>query len=422
MEKQNPSTLNKDKPQFDHEEERNTAFDVAIVVTIVLLLVSAFLLQSKFDTGGLNEVAIVVSVPLQLSIGEDIIDAVTLALEETNYKVGKVKIKLIALDDGDENGAWQVELETRNAEQAGGDEQVVAYIGPLDSGAAKISMPILNRAGVVQISPWNTWPGLTKEGFFPAEPSRFYPTGMRHYVRTVATDDLQGPAAAIWAKELGFDTVYIVDDGEAYGEGVTDLFHERANNLDIRILKHITIDRKSEDFSNEVSEIRELDPDFVYYGGITRNGGAKLLRQLREGGVENPFMGADGISGMSFIEQVGVDNAEGVYVTTIGILPHDIDTEVASIFHEAYEERYDKHPEVFDAFAYEAMKVVLAGIERASVKSRSEIREEVVNTIDFNGIFGTWSFDENGDTTLKIISGNVIRDGLFEYIKTLNLP
>jgi branched-chain amino acid transport system substrate-binding protein len=283
-------------------------------------------------------------------------------------------------------------------------------------------MPILNRAGIVQVGPWNTWPGLTKEGFFPAEPGRFNPTGMRHYVRIVATDDLQGPAGAIWAKELGFNSVYIIDDGEAYGKGVADLFRARANNLGMKVLEHTTIDKTSEDFSNEVSEIKRLNPDLVYYGGITRNGGPHLLRQLREAGVKSRFMGADGISGLNFIAQAGIDNAEGVYVTTVGVLLDNVDTKEASIFHEAYEERFGKHPEVFSIFAYEAVKVVLAGIERSSVKSRSEIREEVVNTRDFVGIFGTWSFDENGDTTLKIISGNAIRDGMFEYVKTLNLP
>ena len=42
-------------------------------------------------------------------------------------------------------------------------------------------------------------PGLTKK-WDPGEPKKYYPTGIRNYARVVATDDIQGPADALWSK------------------------------------------------------------------------------------------------------------------------------------------------------------------------------------------------------------------------------
>jgi branched-chain amino acid transport system substrate-binding protein len=421
------------EPEKEHEtdlsskakavEGNKTNLVIAAVVIIVLILAGIFFWQSKSIEERSKVVAVVVSVPLNQGGGRDIANAVTLAFEEVNYMAGNTQIELIELDGGDENGLWQESSELDNAYLSAAENRVVAYIGPLNSGAAKVSMPILNRAGIAQVSPAATWPGLTKEGFFPAEPDKFYPTGERHFSRVVTTDDFQGPAGAIWAKELGFNSVYILDDGESYGKGVADLFRDRALDIGMTVFKHMTLDKTSTDFSNEVDEIKELNPDLVYYGGITRNGGPHLLQQMRAAGVGSAFMGADGIASSDFIIKAGSDNAEGVYATTVGVFASYIGTPEAVQYSNAYKERFGIESEIFGAFGYEAAKVVIAAIERADVKNRKEIREEIINTKDYKGIFGgTWSFDEQGDTTLKIMSGNVVRDGAFNYVKTFRLP
>ncbi len=72
----------------------------------------------------------------------------------------------------------------------------MVYIGTFNSGAAKISIPILNAADVVMISPANTYTGLTKPGKGePDEPDKYYPNGKRNYTRVIPADDLQGALA-----------------------------------------------------------------------------------------------------------------------------------------------------------------------------------------------------------------------------------
>ena len=107
----------------------------------------------------------------------------------------------------------------------GGNKSVIGVIGTFNSGCAEILAPVLNRAPdgpLGMVSPANTYVGLTHKGpgTAPGEPDKYYPTGKRNYIRIVAADDFQGAADALLTKQLGIKSVYILNDKEAYGQGV----------------------------------------------------------------------------------------------------------------------------------------------------------------------------------------------------------
>ncbi len=151
-------------------------------------------------TGG--TVKIYASLPLQTRQGASIQKGIELAFKQANWRAGSFKIELVSRSDSLESGQWDADREQANAYEAVADPDVVAYIGPYNSGAAEASIPITNRSGLAQISPGNTAPALTKIGFHPGRPGEFYPTGRRNYFRTCPTDDVQAPAAAAWAREV----------------------------------------------------------------------------------------------------------------------------------------------------------------------------------------------------------------------------
>ncbi len=368
-----------------------------------------------------KSVAVYVSVPLSVSTGRGIANAVTLAFEEYNRQNPKSKIRLEVRDDGDETGAWVGEKEALNAKEAIHDNGTVAYIGTFNSGAAKISMPLLNEAGIVQVSPGNTWPGLTKSGFLPGEPGIFYPTGIRHYFRVCPTDDLQGPAGAKWASDLGFSSVFVLDDGEAYGKGIADIFTSYTEDFGIKVLGRASI-RSGADFRTLADAIIKKKPSFIYYGGVTPNGITEFLTVLRSKESSIALMGPDGILEQDFIHRAGVHFAEGVYATTVGAPPEIIQTEKMIRFQNAYRDRFNIEPEVMSAFGYEAALVVLSAIDRSTERTRDSVLAALRNMQTFDGLFGSWSFDENGDTSLALISGNVVVSGKFEYVDTLAVP
>jgi branched-chain amino acid transport system substrate-binding protein len=356
---------------------------------------------------------------------DTVVNAIKQRLEEDNYQAcdAKYTIEYQDLDDATAAaGQWTAEAEAANANKAVEDADVMVYIGTFNSGAAKVSIPILNEANLVMISPANTYPGLTKPGKGePNEPDVYYPNGTRNYARVVPADDLQGAAAANWAKSLGATSVYILDDAQLYGKGIADVFNATATEIGLEVLGQESIDGKAADYRALAAKILDLNPDLVYYGGITQNNAGQLLKDLRGEGYEGNFMGPDGIYEQAFIDAAGADIAEGVYVTFGGVPPAQLEGKGAE-WYTSYKEKYGSEPEVYAVYGYEAANVALAAINSVCEKDRAAIRDAVFATADFDGVLGTWSFDANGDTSLTTLSGAQITGGSFEFVSTLAAP
>lgn len=376
---------------------------------------------------GENTVKIVSSLPMtgsSLGQTQSIINSIKQALEETKSTVcdGKITLQYEAYDDATAAaGKWDAAQVAANANKAVADSSVVAVIGTFNSGAAKIAIPILNPANLVMVSPANTYPGLTKPGKGEAgEPEKYYPNGKRNYARVVPADDLQGRAAANWAKSLGVKKVYILDDQELYGKGIADVFEATAKKLGIQVLGREGIDPKASDYKALMNKIKALNPDMIYFGGITQNNAGQLIKDMRNVGMTAErvkFMGPDGIFEQALIDAAGKD-AEGVYATFGGI-PGKKLTGAGKTWYESYKTKYNAEPEAYAAYGYEAAKVVIEAIGKVCKNDRAAIRDAVMNTKNFQGILGTWSFDANGDTTLTTLSGNVVKDGKYQFVTLL---
>ena len=119
--------------------------------------------------------------------------------------------------------------EAENANKAVSDPDVMAYIGTFNSGAAKISIPILERGQHGHGQPGQHLPGPDQAGQGRAERARvYYPNGKRNYARVVPADDLQGAVGAAWAKQIGGQKAYVFDDQQLYGKGIANVFADTA--------------------------------------------------------------------------------------------------------------------------------------------------------------------------------------------------
>jgi branched-chain amino acid transport system substrate-binding protein len=338
-------------------------------------------------------------------------------------KVGGATIVFEDMDDATPaRGAWDAGKEAENANKAVSDADVMVYVGTFNSGAAKVSIPILNRANLVMISPANTYPGLTKPGKGePNEPDVYYPGGKRNYARVVPADDLQGAVAANWSKQLGATKVYILDDTELYGHGIATVFAETAGKIGLSVAGGPEgIDSKASDYRALATKIRGTGADMIYYGGITQNNAGKLFKDLRSVlGNNIKLMGPDGIYEQAFLDDAG-DAAEGVYVTFGGVPPTKLVGKGAD-WYKAYKAKFNAEPEAYAAYGYESMKIALDAIQRAGRKDRDAIRTAVFATKDYDGVLGKWSFDANGDTSLSTMSGRPVKDGKFDDANAVTL-
>jgi branched-chain amino acid transport system substrate-binding protein len=177
-----------------------------------------------------------------------------------------------------------------------------------------------------------------------------------------------------------------------------------------------------------MNKIAQAQPDAIYFGGIIENNAAQLIKDKVGAGMSNDevaFIGPDGIFVDELISQAG-DAAEGIYVT-FGGLPQSELSEEGQQFVQNYEEQYDEPIQPYTAYAYEAANVMLDAIERASeeaggeVPDRQAVVEQIFATEDYQGALGTWSFDEDGDTTLTELSVQRVEGGEFQLDRVLDV-
>ena len=388
------------------------------------ILLSSAILLAATSAASAESIKVVSSLPRTGSANaqtNSIVNGIKLALIEANHKAGGFDISYEDWDDASpERGQWDPALEAANADRAINNPDIMALIGPYNSGASKISAPKLNQAGMAQVSPAATWPGLTKKGIGePNEPMVYRPGQRVTFFRVVPTDDIQGLVAAQWSRDLGASKVYILHDRELYGKGVAEMFKKSAEKIGIKVLGFEGIDPKASNYKSLVTKIKQTSPDIVYFGGTTQTNAGQIVKDLRNGGVTAKYMIPDGCFESAFIIAAGKENAEGSTYITFGGVPADRLTGKGKAFYENYKKTFNLEPEGYAAYGYEAANVVLEGIRRAGKKDRAAVLAAIAGLKDYEGALGTWSFDENGDTSLKTMSGNTVKNGAFEFVKLL---
>ncbi len=376
---------------------------------------------------GGNRVKIVSSLPRTGSANAQTtttVNGIKMAIAEVDGKVGAFEVVYEDWDDASaKKGDWDPEVEAANADKAVKDADVMFYIGTYNSGAAKISMPVLNKANLVMISPANTYMGLTKPGLGEAnEPGVYRPTGKINYFRVVPADDIQGQAAAEWMSKLGAKSVYVLDDRGLYGKGIADVLVLKAPEKGIQLLGREGVDPKAQEYRSLMTKIKALNPDFVFYGGTTQTNAGQLAKDMVAVGLTAKLMVPDGCYEKAFIEAAGAENVNGRVYVTFGGAPPDKLTGKGADFVKAYRARFNAEPEGYAVYGYVAAKTALEVLAKVARKDREALRAAMTSFSQTDGALGTWSFDKNGDTSLVQISGSEIKNGAFEFAMMLGAP
>jgi len=366
-----------------------------------------------------GKIKIYTSWPMQgamLPEGTGMKNGVDLALDQNHSEAGGYCLEVVNLDDASpQTGKWDGAVEAENANKAVADPDAMVYIGTYNSGAAKISMTITQRAHMAQVTPANTYPGLTKKlGAAPGEPEIYRPLGIVSYFRVPPADDIQGAVGAKWAKALGHHKVYILNDQELYGKGIADVFETEAKKIGLEVLGNEGIDYKQPDQKPILTKIRATGADLIYMGAVVETGGQTIIRQMKDLGMVMPkvaFIGPDGMFEEELLKATTCDAAMAVDLRlTFSSLPFEQLKGKGGEVYKLYKERFKIEPTTYALYSWEAAAVTVDGIKRAATKDREKIRAAIAATKDFDGLNGTWSFDENGDTTMKVMSGyNVVK-------------
>jgi branched-chain amino acid transport system substrate-binding protein len=349
-----------------------------------------------------------------------------LALEQANNKAGSITVKFSPLDDSTaQAGSWTPEAESANARKAAQDSSTAFYLGTFNSGAAAIAIPILNEAGVPMVSPANTAVGLTtnQPGSNPGEPDKYYPTGTRNYTRIVPKDTIQGAALVALMKQDGCTKVELTNDKEVYGAGLGKNVELAAKTAGLSIIANDAIDKNAANYRSLAQKAKGAGADCFIYTGITANNAVQLFKDFAAALPGAKMYGPDGVaeSGFATPKDGGVPTSldSRIKVTVATLSPDQYPPEGQSFFKD-YSAKYGTdHPDPYAIYGYEAMKLGLDAIARSKTGAKADVLKALFATKDRKSVLGTYSIDENGDTTLTDYGVYGIKSGQLAFDQTI---
>jgi branched-chain amino acid transport system substrate-binding protein len=360
-----------------------------------------------------SEIHVYSSLPLEgtsLPQSQAIVDELKAVLD--GQKIGNFTIKYTSLDDASaaKGGDWDGTVETSNANKAANDPDAMVYIGTYNSGAAKLSIPILNGACLVMFSPANSYPGLTKavEGVTqPGEPDSYYPGGYRNYARDINTDDVQGGASSEWAFSLGFKKAYVLDDGQTYGQGIGRAWAKHFGTIGGTVVspngQSESYDPKAADFTALAQKIQASGADVVFIGAITGNATGKLWKDIKAGNPKITLFGPDGVNEKTWFDGTGTAGV-GSYLTFGGVDISQL-TGTGKTWAAAYLAAHNNtQPPFYAAYGHAAGEVVLKGLQTAATNDRWLVLQAIMGTSALDTVIGPFTLDANGDPKGGVIS------------------
>jgi branched-chain amino acid transport system substrate-binding protein len=406
---------------------------IAITTSCIAALVIAGCGDDEQNPGAASAasaetVTVYSSLPLQGAsrpISEAVSNGIKMALDEAGGRAGEAEVRYESLDDSTaQAGAWTPEATSANARKVAQHDGPVIYIGELNSGATAVSLPILNEAGIPQIST-NTAVGLTTDdpGSTPGEPDKYYPTGTRTFVRVAPKDTVQGTALATLMHEDGCRRLEILDDREVYGAGLAENVRSAAEALGVEIADEGAIDKAAANYRSLAARAAGAGVDCMVYAGITANNAAQLFKDFAAAVPDARLYGADGISDESFTDPanggIPADVARRTRITVATLAPDQYPPEGQEFFRE-YERRYgDANPDPWAIYGYEAMRLALDAVERSGTGENEDVLAALFETADRESVLGTYSIDANGDTTLSDYGVYSIEEGELAFERTV---
>jgi branched-chain amino acid transport system substrate-binding protein len=348
------------------------------------------------------------------ALGQGIKNSTDLAISQANEKCTVKGYKLVLDAQDDEKNPQKA---GQAASKLSSDPNTVGVIGTLNSSTSQVVQPILAAKKIVQISPANTNPSLTRGEQYGTAPKRPFPT----YFRTCTTDDKQGPYAAQYlVKDAGKKKIAVVTDGKTYGEGLAAEFTKEAQKLGATIVTKEKVGEKDTDFSGVVAKIKPFAPDAVYYGGEYGAAGP-FSKQLKEGGVKVPLMGGDGIVDKTYVQLAG-SAAEGDLATSVGA-PAEKLAEAKS-FIDAYKAKGYKDPySAYGSLSYDAANALIGALGKTLASgawsdSQRDALLTNVGSYSEKGANGDIAFDQYGDSTNKLLTVYQVTGPDFAALKT----
>lgn len=354
-----------------------------------------------------NQLAVYSSLPLQgpeAASSAEIVNGERLALSQAGGHVGQFKIGYVSLDDANpKTGRLDPEATSTNAKSAAQDTSTIAYLGDLGSAATAVSLPLINAAGILQVSPSSPYVGLTSSrDAGQDEPARFYPSGKRNFGRLAPGDPAQAAAQVALMRTLDVHKLYVLDDQDPFELPLAEIVASEAEHAGIALAAHDSIVTGTATvFTGEVEKIVHSGADAVFLAAAPTPGAAALWRALHRADPRLLLLGSATLLSPPFTSAIAGAEAQ-TYLTTPVLPVSDYPASARRVLGE-YRARFGGTPSAYALYGFETMSVVLDAIRRAgtSGNNRQLVVDRFFQTRDRDSVLGRYSVQPDGETTLS---------------------
>ena len=318
-------------------------------------------------------------------------NAADLAVKLRNQdESAKYEYELMVIDDECKPNAG-----VQAATKAGADREVVAGVTHYCSAVAIATVDTYHRFGLPVVVWGAVLPDITYGNDYP------------EIHRVNGTMINQNDIAADFVTDLGYKTWVVIHDTTDYGQGHNHYFSQYLAENGGEILATFGVTADQQDFTAELTQAKSLNPDVIYFGGLTPIG-VRIRQQMDRLGIDAQFQGTSGIISDAFIDGLG-PLAEGALAFREGAPVDKLPG--GQFFMEQYEKAgYGEPPEAYGAYAFAAMDLILDAIEEAGPE-REAVIEALADVKDHDSITGPITFDDHGQNEVAIITKYVVQDG-----------
>jgi branched-chain amino acid transport system substrate-binding protein len=324
----------------------------------------------------------------------------------------KYEYELVVLDDECKPNVG-VQVVTKIAS----DRSIIAAIPHYCSATAIATVDIFNRFKM----PMVVWAAVLPEITY----AKKYPEV--HRVSGILIG--QNRIGAQFMKARGYKKFVSFADSTDYGKSMNKYFTQFTLENGNEILGSFSVPPDQQDLSAELTKIKELNPEVIYFGGLTPLG-ARLRTQMAKFGINAQLEGNSGIMGDAFVNAAGPELAEGAL--TFFDSPPLSKMPGGKMFSDAYKAAgYSEPPEAYGPFAYVATRLVMETIEKVG-PDRAKVTADLGDVKDRPSIVGPVTFDDHGQNITPLTTSYVVQDGKWvvweesEYVsgkrKLKNLP
>ena len=307
------------------------------------------------------------------SEGQKIVNGIQLAVDQVNAE-GGINGRMVALKSEDDESDSTTAASVAN--KFGDDESVYGTIMSYNSPCALAGVPILEEAGLVNVSPAAESDNLTgiSDWFF----------------RTCSYNSYCGIVCAQLIQNLNISKVAILYQNDDYGQGLKDAFISECNNLGIEIVTEQSyVMSETVDFSTQLTAISNTDAEGIFISGVCAEAGMICAQRNSYNCGDLVMVGGTSTCADEILEYEGV---EGFYAVS-GFSLQNTDSKVQDYISQ-YKEKYNVDPSSWSAYAYDAAMVMMEAMKKCGDNLTRETLKDAIAQVEYVGVTGKTKFEK----------------------------